>query len=42
MQPLYCQEIGPATVKIILFANTEWYLFNFRLSLAKALQTQGY
>jgi glycosyltransferase involved in cell wall biosynthesis len=29
-------------VKIILFANTEWYLFNFRLSLAKALQAQGH
>lgn len=29
-------------MKIILFANTEWYLFNFRLSLAKALQAQGY
>jgi glycosyltransferase involved in cell wall biosynthesis len=29
-------------VKIILFANTEWYLFNFRLSLAKALQARGH
>jgi glycosyltransferase involved in cell wall biosynthesis len=29
-------------VKIILFANTDWYLFNFRLSLAKALQAQGH
>ncbi|WP_309678792.1 glycosyltransferase family 4 protein [Polaromonas sp.] len=29
-------------MKIILFANTEWYLFNFRLSLAKALQSQGH
>jgi len=28
-------------VKIILFANTNWYLFNFRLSLAKALQALG-
>jgi hypothetical protein len=27
-------------VKIILFANTEWYLFNFRLSLAKALKAR--
>lgn len=33
---------GCCLVKIILFANTEWYLFNFRLSLAKALQAQGY
>jgi hypothetical protein len=29
-------------MKIILFANTDWYLFNFRLSLAKALQAQGH
>ena len=29
-------------MKIILFANTAWYLFNFRLSLAKALQEQGH
>ncbi|MBC7619388.1 MAG: glycosyltransferase family 1 protein, partial [Candidatus Saccharibacteria bacterium] len=29
-------------MKIILFANTEWYLFNFRLSLAKALQACGH
>ena len=29
-------------MKIILFANTEWYLFNFRLSLAKTLQAQGH
>ncbi len=29
-------------MKIILFANTEWYLFNFRLSLAKALKAQGH
>ncbi|XYJ11585.1 glycosyltransferase family 4 protein [Telluria sp. B2] len=29
-------------MKIILFANTDWYLFNFRLSLARALQAQGF
>ena len=29
-------------MKIILFANTEWYLFNFRLSLGKALREQGH
>lgn len=28
-------------VKIILFANTDWYLYNFRLSLARALQARG-
>jgi glycosyltransferase involved in cell wall biosynthesis len=29
-------------VKIILFANTEWYLYNFRLSLAQALRNEGH
>jgi glycosyltransferase involved in cell wall biosynthesis len=29
-------------VKIILFANTEWYLYNFRLSLAQALRSEGH
>jgi glycosyltransferase involved in cell wall biosynthesis len=29
-------------VKIILFANTEWYLYNFRLSLAQALRGEGH
>lgn len=29
-------------MKIVLFANTEWYLYNFRLSLAKALRAQGH
>jgi glycosyltransferase involved in cell wall biosynthesis len=28
-------------VKILLFANTDWYLFNFRLALAQALRTEG-
>ncbi|TAN02818.1 MAG: glycosyltransferase family 1 protein [Rhodanobacteraceae bacterium] len=28
--------------KIVLFANTDWYLFNFRRSLALALQGEGY
>jgi glycosyltransferase involved in cell wall biosynthesis len=28
-------------VKILLFANTEWYLYNFRLALARALQGAG-
>ncbi len=27
--------------KILFFANTEWYLFNFRLALAKYLRVQG-
>ena len=29
-------------MKIILFANTDWYLFNFRLPLARALKAQGH
>jgi glycosyltransferase involved in cell wall biosynthesis len=28
--------------KAILFANTDWYLYNFRLALAKKLRAQGY
>jgi glycosyltransferase involved in cell wall biosynthesis len=31
----------PRPVKVLLFANTEWYLFNFRLALAKAARAQG-
>jgi len=29
-------------MKIILFANTDWYLYNFRCSLALALRDAGY
>lgn len=29
-------------MKIVLFANTDWYLFNFRLSLARALREAGH
>lgn len=29
-------------MKILLFANTEWYLYNFRLGLAEALREQGH
>ncbi|MDX9991697.1 MAG: glycosyltransferase family 4 protein [Anaerolineales bacterium] len=28
-------------MKIILFANTDWYLYNFRLPLAEALRARG-
>ncbi|NDK38716.1 glycosyltransferase family 1 protein [Pseudoxanthomonas gei] len=28
--------------KVVLFANTDWYLYNFRRSLALALKEQGY
>ena len=30
------------TLKIIFFANTDWYLYNFRLPLALALKAQGH
>jgi hypothetical protein len=30
------------TAKVILFANTEWYLYNFRLPLAEALRASGF
>jgi glycosyltransferase involved in cell wall biosynthesis len=29
-------------LRILLFANTDWYLYNFRLSLAKDLRDQGH
>ena len=29
-------------MKIILFANTDWYLYNFRLTLAQALRKKGH
>jgi glycosyltransferase involved in cell wall biosynthesis len=29
-------------VKIILFANTDWYLYNFRLPLARVLREEGH
>ena len=29
-------------MKILLFANTDWYLFNFRLALAKQLRAEGW
>jgi glycosyltransferase involved in cell wall biosynthesis len=29
-------------VKILLFANTDWYLYNFRLALAQAMQALGH
>jgi len=28
-------------VKVLLFANTDWYLFNYRLPLARALKKRG-
>ncbi|MCI5123988.1 MAG: hypothetical protein D3925_05815 [Candidatus Electrothrix sp. AR5] len=28
-------------MKLIFFANTDWYLYNFRLNLARSLREQG-
>jgi glycosyltransferase involved in cell wall biosynthesis len=28
--------------KVVLFANTDWYLYNFRLSLARKLRDEGF
>jgi glycosyltransferase involved in cell wall biosynthesis len=39
---LTSQEFEMPTRKIILFANTDWYLYNFRLSLARRLRDEGY
>ena len=29
-------------MKFVLYANTDWYLYNFRLSTALQLQAQGH
>ena len=34
--------LGPERLRIALFANTDWYLFNFRLSLARRLRDLGH
>lgn len=39
-QRAYPKNISP--LKVLLFANTEWYLFNFRQSLARALRDAGH
>ena len=33
---------GKSRMKCLLFANTDWYLYNFRRSLARALQAEGH
>ncbi len=35
-------SIGIGVLKVLLFANTDWYLYNFRRSLAFALRDAGY
>jgi glycosyltransferase involved in cell wall biosynthesis len=34
--------VAPEPQKVLLFANTDWYLYNFRLPLARALRAEGY
>ena len=29
-------------MRVLLFANTDWYLYNFRLTLAESLRSEGY
>jgi glycosyltransferase involved in cell wall biosynthesis len=36
------KELGYLFVKVIFFANTDWYLYNFRLSLIKHVHDQGH
>jgi glycosyltransferase involved in cell wall biosynthesis len=36
------EEFGDESMKVLLFANTEWYLYNFRQSLARALRETGH
>jgi glycosyltransferase involved in cell wall biosynthesis len=35
------QRQSGSRAKIVLFANTDWYLYNFRLSLAQAIRAAG-
>ena len=32
---------GRTSLRVLLFANTDWYLYNFRLALAQALRDSG-
>lgn len=41
MKPQYTCAACPMS-KILLFANTDWYIYNFRLSLAQELRNQGH
>ncbi|MFY2763025.1 glycosyltransferase family 4 protein [Arenimonas sp. MALMAid1274] len=42
MQPDPSRVTGAAPGRIVLFANTDWYLYNFRRSLALALRDAGH
>ncbi|MCC7071724.1 MAG: glycosyltransferase family 4 protein [Deltaproteobacteria bacterium] len=35
-------EHSPCAGKVLFFANTDWYLYNFRLPLARALRERGH
>ncbi|HKE43994.1 MAG TPA: glycosyltransferase family 4 protein [Steroidobacteraceae bacterium] len=35
------QRSSTASAKVLFFANTEWYLYNFRLALAQELKRRG-
>lgn len=35
-------NVVPGQRKVVLFANTDWYLYNFRRSLVRALKLAGY
>lgn len=40
--PPLCQPAEPLIMKVLLFANTEWFMYNFNRSLAIALREQGH
>ncbi len=42
MGALSVLSVGTLVLKIVLFANTDWYLYNFRRSLAAALRDGGH
>ena len=42
MAALSFLSLGSLVLKVVLFANTEWYLYNFRRSLAFALREAGH
>ncbi len=41
MKKLVSHHLREMIMKILLFANTDWYLYNFRLPLIKELRDQG-
>lgn len=41
VEPVAHETAIGRTCKVLLFANTDWYLYNFRLPLARLLQANG-